>query len=606
MSARERLQATAREGGSVDVAGAVIDHLDLWTGAVTQKATRGRGSNGKVELTGVKKLRELILELAVRGKLVEQIAGDVPAHQLIDAISDLKRQKIREGALPKPKIFKLDTEHVPEYDVPNLWTLTPLGYLTLQITDGVHHTPKYLPSGVPFISVKDIDGRSVSFRDCKYISEEQHNEINKRCNPERGDILLCRIGTLGRATIVDTDTPFSLFVSVGLLKMPTTLISSRYVHLALHSPFSLQQMDQIKAGGSHTNKLNLGAIPTLHIPVPPMEEQHRIVQKVDELMALCDRLEQQTSDQLEAHETLVDTLLGTLTQSENATELADNWARLAAHFDTLFTTEQSIDKLKQTILQLAVMGRLVEQDAGDEPASILLNRIEEDKNRLAAEGKIKKNKRPPEIREDETPFNIPRSWQWARIHQVSEFITSGSRDWAKYYSDSGAIFITMGNLSRGNYRLRLKNIKHVSPPTGSEGARTSLRAGDMVVSITGDVGNLGLIPEGFGEAYINQHSCLVRFSSLCRNRYFAEFLRSPFAKTQFNEPQRGIKNSFRLSDMGEMTVPLPPLQEQHRIVQKVDELMALCDQLKERLHQANETRCQLAEAIVEKSLRLEH
>src|SRR5690606_4148142 len=112
----------------------------------------------------------------------------------------------------------------------------------------------------------------------------------------------------------------------------------------------------------------------LVVPVPPLSEQHRIVQKVDELMALCDRLEQQTSDQLEAHETLVDTLLGTLTQSENATDLADNWARLATHFDTLFTTEQSIEKLKQTILHLAVIGRLVEQNTGDAQAEELVIR----------------------------------------------------------------------------------------------------------------------------------------------------------------------------------------------------------------------------------------
>jgi type I restriction enzyme, S subunit len=125
---------------------------------------------------------------------------------------------------------------------------------------------------------------------------------------------------------------------------------------------------------------------------PPLDEQHRIVEKVDELMALCDRLEQQVGDQLEAHEVLVDTLLDALTRSADATEVAESWARIAEHFDTLFTTEASIDKLKQAILQLAVMGRLVEQDPNDEPASVLLERIAEEKARLVKEGKIKKQK----------------------------------------------------------------------------------------------------------------------------------------------------------------------------------------------------------------------
>src|SRR5699024_11100803 len=121
----------------------------------------------------------------------------------------------------------------------------------------------------------------------------------------------------------------------------------------------------------------------------PIEEQHRIVQKVDELMALCDRLEQQTSDQLQAHDTLVDTLLGTLTQSDNATELADNWARLATHFDTLFTTEKSIDKLKQTILQLAVMGRLVEQ-YNDQTTDSLISSLTAEKLEMFYAGTIRK------------------------------------------------------------------------------------------------------------------------------------------------------------------------------------------------------------------------
>jgi type I restriction enzyme S subunit len=137
----------------------------------------------------------------------------------------------------------------------------------------------------------------------------------------------------------------------------------------------------------------------------------------------------------------------------------------------------------------------------------------------------------------------------------------------------------MGNLVKGDYRLRLDSIQHVSPPAGGEGTRTRLDAWDVLVSITGDVGMLGLIPEGFGEAYINQHTALARPCFLLKGRYLPEFLRSDFAQNQFQEPQRGIKNSFRLSDLSAIVVPLPPLAEQHRIVAKVDELMALCDQL---------------------------
>jgi type I restriction enzyme, S subunit len=142
----------------------------------------------------------------------------------------------------------------------------------------------------------------------------------------------------------------------------------------------------------------------------------------------------------------------------------------------------------------------------------------------------------------------------------------------------------------------------VNPPKNGEGNRTRLEASDLLISITGEVGNLGRIPEDFGEAYINQHTCLVRFLPSCRGRYFPEVLRSPLASSQFNEPQRGVKNSFRLSDVDAIVVPLPPLAEQHRIVAKVDELMALCDQLKSRFGDAQTTQLHLANAMAEKAL----
>jgi type I restriction enzyme S subunit len=319
-------------------------------------------------------------------------------------------------------------------------------------------------------------------------------------------------------------------------------------------------------------------------------------------MALCDQLETQHNNAAVAHEQLVSQLLATLTLSQNAADFSVNWQRIAAHFDTLFTTESSIDALKQTLLQLAVMGKLVSQDPNDEPASELLKRIQAEKAKLVTEGKIKKDKPFPPITDDEKPFALPKSWVWVRVAEIAELITSGSRDWAQYLSDEGAKFITMGNLSRGGYDLRLENIRYVNPPKTGEGSRTKLEANDLLISITGDVGNLGRIPESFGDAYINQHTCLLRFISQCRNRYFPEVMRSPMAILQFNEPQRGIKNSFRLGDLSEMVIPVPPLDEQNRIVAKVDELMALCDQLKSRITAASQLQQKLADVMVERAV----
>lgn len=173
-------------------------------------------------------------------------------------------------------------------------------------------------------------------------------------------------------------------------------------------------------------KLSLNSIKHTCIPIPPLEEQEYIADKVDELMALCDQLEQQTEASIEAHQVLVTTLLDTLTNSADADELMQNWARISEHFDTLFTTEESIDQLKQTILQLAVMGKLVPQDPSDEPAAELLKRIAEEKAQLVKEKKIKKQKALPPIAEDEKPFELPSGWEWCRLDDICFGITSGS------------------------------------------------------------------------------------------------------------------------------------------------------------------------------------
>jgi len=382
---------------------------------------------------------------------------------------------------------------------------------------------------------------------------------------------------------------------------PFCSMPPRYFLFFFRSPIFVSYVESVQMGIAYP-AINDGQFFSGLLPLPPLAEQHRIVAKVDELMALCDQLENQHNNAAEAHEKLVTHLLGTLTQSQNAEDFNTHWQRISEHFDTLFTTEASIDALKQTLLQLAVMGKLVPQDPNDEPASELLKRIQAEKAKLVAEGKIKKDKPLAEITEEEQPFDLPVGWEWIRVSTIAEIITSGSRDWAKYLSNEGAKFITMGNLSRGSYNLRLENMRYVNPPEDGEGSRTKLKEDDLLISITGDVGNLGRIPENFGDAYINQHTCLLRFISDCRNRYFPETLRSPMAISQFIEPQRGIKNSFRLGDLAEMVIPLPPKNEQHRIVTKVDELMAICDQLKSRLTAANQLQQKLADVVIEQAI----
>lgn len=586
----------------------ITEHLDIWTTAIEQKSSSGRGSSKKFSLHGIKKLRELILELAVRGKLVPQDPNDEPASVLLERIAAEKAQLVKDKKIKKPKVLPEIGEDAKPFELPCGWEWSKLGSLSSDIHYGYTASAKHNSEGVRLLRITDIQNDKVNWSTvpaCDISPEKSQSYLL-----ENDDILLARTGgTIGKSYLVENINVEAVFASYLIRVRRIESMYASYIKVYLGSQLYWGQLYDNAAGTGQPN-VNATALTSLLFPIAPLEEQHRIVGKVDELMSLCDALEAQTENSISAHQTLVEVLLAALLKApeqtatpEQATaQFQQNWQRLSEHFDTLFTTTASIDTLKQTILQLAVMGKLFPQNPNDEPAAKLLERIAAEKAQLIKDKKIKKQKPLPAITDEEKPFELPRGWEWCRVWDVAELITSGSRDWAKYYSDSGAIFVTMGNLARGDYRLRLDNLRYVSPPIGGEGSRTSLMKDDLLISITGDVGNLGLIPEGFGEAYINQHTCLLRFMSECRNRYFPELMRSPLASFQFNAPQRGIKNSFRLGDVGEMIIPLPPLCEQNQIVAKVDELMALCDQLKARLTDAQTTKLHLTDAIVEQAL----
>ena len=290
---------------------------------------------------------------------------------------------------------------------------------------------------------------------------------------------------------------------------------------------------------------------SLLVPIPPIQEQHRITKKINEVYSAV-------NDYAAAH--------------QKAEELS-------AAFP---------EALKKSILQEAVRGRLVPQDPSDEPASVLLSRIREEKHRLSQEGKVKKDKHESIIFrrdnshyekldgierciDDEIPFEIPATWAWSRLGNLVELITSGSRDWAKYYSETGSLFLRMGNLSRNSFELRMNNLQRVRLPEKAEGTRTALQAGDLLFSITGEVGMLGLIPDGFETAYINQHTAVIRFMPLIRNKYLPYFLLTDYAQKCYKSNQHGIKNSFRLDSISDILVPIPPLSEQEQIIRRIEQ-----------------------------------
>lgn len=181
--------------------------------------------------------------------------------------------------------------------------------------------------------------------------------------------------------------------------------------------------------------------------------------------------------------------------------------------------------------------------------------------------------------EDEIPFDLPDGWAWSKIGPLCEYITSGSRGWAQYYSETGILFLRMGNLSRDSFDLRLDNLQRVNLPDNAEGTRTRVAENDLLFSITAEIGMLGLIPANFEEAYINQHVGLIRFLKDAQTKFFPYILMSEFCRDQYYTVQCGMKNSFRLDNIQNILAPVPPLGEQIRIAEKLSNIWTHIQQI---------------------------
>ena len=544
----------------------------------------------------VQRLRRFILDLAVRGKLVPQDPDDEPAAELLKRIGKEKARLVKAGEIKESKIKPIHMADAP-FELPPSWKWTALGTFFLYDA-GIKREPKTLKQDLWLLELEDVEKDTGRLLARIKVSERESKSTKSEFRI--GDILYGKLRPYLNKVLVADEPGYSTTEIIAL--RPYLPICSQYCALALQRPDFVAYVTRL-GQGTKMPRLRTVDAAIAPFPLPPLAEQRRIVAKVDELMGLCDRLEAARAERETARTRLATASLARLNApTPDEAAFREHVVFALNNLPPLTTRPEQVKALRQTILNLAVRGKLVPQDPDEEPASELLKRIAKEKARLVKAGEIRETKALPSISKGRMKFEIPNGWSWCCLGNLSTFVTSGSRDWAKYYSQEGAIFVRMGNLSKEHYGLRLGQIQHVKPPSGHEGTRTRLETGDLLISITGDVGMLGLIPENFGEAYINQHTAMVRPMDEMKSRYLAELFRSPFAQDQFNAPQRGIKNSFRLTDITQFLVPLPPLAEQHRIVAKVDALMEMCDRLEAILEDRDDGRGRLVNVVLDEAL----
>jgi type I restriction enzyme S subunit len=564
----------------------ITEHLDIWTSAIKTKSAAGRGSSKNLELVGVKKLRELILELAVRGKLVPQDPNDEPASELLKKIEVEKAQLLKEGKIKKQKPSSPIGDEEQPFELPVGWEFVRLSEIG---HDWGQKTPD---SEFTYIDVGAIN------KELGFVSEP--NILTASDAPSRARKIVKK-GTV----IYSTVRPYLLNIAViNEVFDPVPIASTAF---AIVHPFKgvlasfiyryLRSLTFIKYVEGHQMGIAYPAINDKQffsgvLPLPPEEEQHRIVAKVDELMALCDQLEAQTEASIDAHKTLVEVLLATLTNAKDTDELNDNWQTISKHFDVLFTTQASIDQLKQTILQLAVMGKLVKQDPNDEPSSKLLERIATEKQQLIKDGKIKKQKPLPPISDEDKPFELPDGWEWVRFGNLVNFKAELVRPEEFYHFDQ----VAPDSIEKGTGKLLFRRTVEES---GIRGPNSRFYKDQIIYSKIRPSLSKVIIAEFDGLCSADMYP----LEAMINSQYLLKIMLSEVFLTQVRVAENRIKMpKLNIESLSNILVPLAPISMQTNIVNVVVELTGICDPLQEHLNQAQTTQLHLTDAIVEQSV----
>jgi len=364
----------------------------------------------------------------------------------------------------------------------------------IDVRDGTHDTPKYVSSGYPLITSKNLKSGSIDFSEISYISEKDHNEISKRSKVDNGDILLAMIGTIGNPVVVDTDKEFSI-KNVALFKFAESHIDKDYFKHLLSSPLIIKQLEFETRGGTQ-KFVSLKVLRNLAIPVPPLEEQKRIA-------AILDKA------------------------------------------DAIRRSRQKAIALTEELLRSTFLDMF-----GD-------------------------------------PVTNPKGWKKSTLGKLISFITSGSRGWAKYYSEKGRLFLRIQNVKDGD--LLLDDIAFVNPPDSAEARRTLVKKGDVIISITADLGRTAVIPSGLPPTHINQHLALVRVDQEQINpAYLTAFLSSVGGQIQFERLNReGVKAGLNFNDIKSLNILLPPLSKQKEYLELKDKHSKISQEYKDVMEQSD-------------------
>lgn len=492
-------------------------------------------------------LRGSILQYAVQGKIVEQRKEEGTATDFLNKITEVKSEKIKKGEAKKSKTLTPIEDSDKLFDIPETWKWIKLGEIATLITKGT--TPRggnvaYLDKGIGFLRAENVAGLDRLDKDnLKYIDEDTHKGFLKRSIIETNDILITIAGTLGRTGLVrQEDLPLNANQAVSIVRLAAPeYLDLQYLIYVLNSPDIQKYLTQQKKTTAIPN-LTLEIIENCVCPFPPLQEQHRIVAKIEEMLPFVDRY-------------------------------AEAYAKLEK-FNAKFPED-----MKKSILQYAIMGKLVEQRPEEGSAEDLYKQIQEEKSKLIKEGKIKKEKPLADITEDEIPFDIPDNWKWVRLGQCGCF-ERGSGIKKDEVTPEGFPCVRYGQLYT-TYKTRFSQaVSHI--PNEVFDKCHKVYKNDILMALTGENEyDIALAVTYEGDEELAMGGDMTRFFGHCMNPiYLTYVINSRYGILCKSKMASGnIIVHISNDKLATIPIPLPPLEEQNRIVDKIEELLPYCDQL---------------------------
>lgn len=487
-------------------------------------------------------LKNSILQLAIQGKLVEQRPEEGTAEELFAQIQEEKQRLIREKKIKKQKPMPEITEDEKPFDIPESWKWIRLSQIwsILNGDRGKNYPAKSTLSkiGIPFISAINLNGKTVvEDENLLCLSQIQYDKLGNG-KLQKNDVVVCIRGSLGKHGVYPFDQGAIASSLVILRNYFLNICDDEFLLLYLDSPLFFSEIKKYDNGTAQPN-LAAKSLEQFLVPLPPLCEQKRIVAKIEELLPYIDRYEQA-------------------------------WSKLE-QFNSRFPED-----MKKSLLQYAIQGKLVEQRPEEGTAEELFVQIQEEKQRLIAEKKIKKEKPLPEITDDEKLFDIPDSWKWVRLIDVCKTIADGDHQ-APPQVTSGIPFLVISNISKGN--LDFSNTRYVTQEYFDSLAYERIaESNDILFSVTGSYG-IPVIVDCEQKFCFQRHIALIKGMIDINYLYF--LLESPVVKVQCDKVATGTaQKTVGLKSLKNLVVPLPPLAEQKRIVEKLEQLRPLCERLK--------------------------